>query len=108
MVSLEVILRSEGYTIKCYNQLLRFFKEYPIYHFKLIFLSISIDSMTGFEVADTISKKGWEPKICFLSDFKNYFDSLTNEYGNLDYKHFLQKPIKDFELVKKTKELLGY
>lgn len=66
-----------------------------------------VKTTTGFEIADIVRKKNKHMKFCFLSEFRNYYNLLTTEYPNVDYKHFIQKPVKKNQLCKIVKELIG-
>jgi len=71
-----------------------------------LLLNVNIESVTGFELADFVKKRDDKLKVCFFTEFKNYYDLLITEYPNLDYKCFLQKPINVDELLKKIKKIL--
>src|SRR5690606_28250110 len=102
------ILETNGYSVKCYANSAGFLKEFYFIEFKLMLLSVGMESGTGFKLADIAKKKDDKLKVCFMSEFKNYYDLLLTEYPNLDYKHFIQKPIKISELLNKIKEMLPY
>ena len=56
--------------------------------------------MNGFELYERLREKDKEFKICFITAFEIYFQSLAEFYPRLDVKCFLRKPISFEELTK--------
>jgi DNA-binding NtrC family response regulator len=46
-------------------------------------------------------------KVCFITSFKAYYDSLIEEYPNMDHKCFIQKPISIEDLLKHIENALS-
>lgn len=107
LISLEEILKIEGYNVNCFRDpkiLLRHFKPFQ---YDLLLTDIKMGEISGFKLAENIKKIDPKIKICFFSAFKNYFDSLAIDNPSLDFKYFLQKPIRRQDLIYKIKEILG-
>jgi two-component SAPR family response regulator len=102
-----VILKTAGYSVKSYINPLSFVEEFLANQFSLVLIDIAIATSTGFKLADIIKKMNEKVKICFLTEFRNYYDLLTTEYPNIDYKNYIQKPVRKEDLLAKINELLG-
>lgn len=94
-----------GYYVECFIDSSSFLKFYKPLFYDLLLLDVKMGELSGFEVAEAIRLVDKSIKICFLSAFKNYFDSLLSEYPNLDFRYFIQKPIRKNELLSRIKSL---
>ena len=72
----------------------------------LLLIDVRLGPISGFELANIIRKTNTKVGICFISAFRNYFESLVSEYPNLDCKCFIQKPIGSKELIYRVNEIL--
>jgi len=66
----------------------------------LAMLDIRMPEMSGFELSKRLRKKDKELKICFLTAFEEYYQSLKEQYPDLDVKCFIKKPISMAKLHK--------
>jgi DNA-binding response OmpR family regulator len=68
--------------------------------YALAILDIRMPEISGFELSKRLRKKDKEIKICFLTAFEEYYQSLKEQYPDLDVKCFMKKPISITELYK--------
>ena len=56
--------------------------------------------INGFELSKKLIDKDKNVKVCFITAYELYYDSLKKDYPTLDVGCFIQKPTAIDELVK--------
>jgi DNA-binding NtrC family response regulator len=99
-------LENQGFTVETFNDpqlaLLKFRSNY----FDLSLIDVRMEGMNGFELVQELKKIDNNLKVCFITSFKAYYDSLIQEYPNMDHKCFIQKPISIDDLIKHIEKVL--
>ena len=80
-------------------------------HFKpdfydLLLVDIAMPNMTGFELAEEISKKDANVKVCFISAKDLNIESFREVYPTITTGSFISKPVQMDELVRRINSAL--
>ena len=100
-------LENYGFQVDTYND-----PKLALHHFHsgcydLALIDVRMEGMNGFELVQEIQQIDKNLKICFITSFKAYYDSLLEEYPNMDHKCFIQKPISIDDLIKHIQDVLS-
>ncbi len=99
-------LENQGFIVETFNDpklaLLNFKNSY----YDLSLIDVRMEGMNGFELVQELKKIDKNLKVCFITSFKAYYDSLIEEYPNMDHKCFIQKPISIDDLIKQIEKAL--
>ena len=63
--------------------------------------------MNGFELYEQIEKIDEKAKVCFITAFEVYFNSLRELFPTMKVDCFIKKPIKTKDLVERITTELG-
>jgi two-component system catabolic regulation response regulator CreB/two-component system response regulator ChvI len=77
--------------------------------YDLLLLDIKMPEMNGFELYEEIRKtiKNKNIKVCFITAYEVYYETLKQEFPKIDVGCFIKKPIDANDLVKRVKEELS-
>ncbi len=75
--------------------------------YALAILDIRMPEISGFELSNKLRRKDKEIKICFLTAFEEFYQSLKEQYPDLDVKCFIKKPISLAEFYIRIVRELG-
>ena len=56
--------------------------------------------MNGFKLYEEIKKIDSNQKVCFITAFEEYYESLKEQFPNLDAKCFIKKPVSAEVLIR--------
>lgn len=94
-------LENFGFLVDTYNDPLTALENYKPDFYNLLLVDIRMPSLNGFEFCKEIEKIDKSPKICFMTSFKAYYDSLMTDYPDVKQRCFIQKPISIKDLMEK-------
>lgn len=77
-------------------------------YYHLLLIDIRMPEMSGFELYRRIRDKDKKPKVCFITSFLNYYESLKESYPEFGSACLIQKPISIEDLLKHIKRELNY
>lgn len=100
-------LENYGFQVDTYND-----PKLALHHFHsgsydLALIDVRMEGMNGFELVQEMKRIDKNLKVCFITSFKAYYDSLIEEYPNMDHKCFIQKPISIEDLLKHIEKELS-
>ena len=100
-------LENYGFQVDTYND-----PKLALHHFHsgsydLALIDVRMEGMNGFELVQEMKRIDKNLKVCFITSFKTYYDSLIEEYPNMDHKCFIQKPISIEDLLKHIEKELS-
>ena len=100
-------LENYGFQVDTYND-----PKLALHHFNsnfydLALIDVRMEGMNGFELVQEMKRIDKNLKVCFITSFKAYYDSLIEEYPNMDHKCFIQKPISIEDLLKHIENVLS-
>ena len=85
--------------------------EIGLHHYDLLLIDIKMPQMNGFELYQQIKNKFGDnsssTKVCFITAYEIYYETLKKEFPTLDVGCFIKKPIEIEELVNTVKQELG-
>ena len=109
--AIGTVLRDNGFEVDSFNDPVLVSETYKSNYYDLVILDIKMPNMDGFELYDRIRQKDQKTKICFLTASEMFYESLRqarNLLGEvLDEEHFIQKPIKTDELIRRLTDLIN-
>jgi DNA-binding response OmpR family regulator len=100
-------LESIGFQVEAFvsaQELLSYFK--PDYY-SLLLIDIRMEEMSGFELYKRIREKDNKPRVCFITSFPNYYESLIENYPEFELTCLIAKPITIENLIARIKAELG-
>ena len=109
--TIKDILEENGFHIDTFNDPITALKSYRSNFYDLVILDIKMPKMDGFELYTKIREKDPKAKICFLTASEMYYEKFRkarSEFGGIIAEEcFIQKPIKNEDLVKKLALLMN-
>ena len=76
--------------------------------YDLSLIDIKMPKMNGFELYQEIKKIDDKVKVCFITAFEVYYQSLRELYSNAKVECFIKKPITTDDLVDRIMTELSY
>ena len=103
--TLKNILEDNEFEVDSFNDPTLALNNYKANLHDLIILDIKMPKMDGFELYIKIREKDPKVKVCFLTASEFYYEKFRKEYSSqlvklLDKEFFIQKPIKNEDLIK--------
>jgi DNA-binding response OmpR family regulator len=109
--TIRSMLNDNGFQIYTFNDPITFLKLYRSNFYDLVILDIKMPKMDGFELYTKIREKDPKVKICFLTASEMYYEKFRkarSEFGRIIGEDcFIQKPIKNEDLVKKLTAIMN-
>ena len=99
-------LENQGFTVQTFNDPKLALLNFNSGSYDLALIDVRMEGMNGFELVQELKKIDQNLKVCFITSFKAYYDSLIQEYPNMDHKCFIQKPISIDDLIKHIQKVL--
>lgn len=73
----------------------------------MLLLDIRIPNMNGFEIHEEFKKIDGKPKVCFITSYELYYETLKIDFPELDIGCFIKKPISIEALAMKIRKELA-
>lgn len=109
LLTIKKILEYDGFQVETFSNPLEALSSFKSELYDLVLIDIKMPEMSGFEFYRELQKKidyGSKIKICFITAFEIYFETLKNEFPELYSGCFINKPVKAEDLLNKIKEEL--
>ena len=74
--------------------------------YNLLLLDVRMPKINGFELYHEIKKIDKTVKVCFITAYEVYYETLKKEFPTLNVGCFIKKPIQIKDLVSRIKEEL--
>ena len=111
LYTIKSILEDNGFQVDTFNDPIISLKSYTSNYYNLVILDIKMPKMDGFELYIKIREKDPKVKICFLTASEMYYEKFRktrSEFGRIIGEDcFIQKPIKNEDLVKKLIDIMN-
>jgi DNA-binding response OmpR family regulator len=114
----KIGLEENGFEVDIFNDPLQALSKFEenisssLHQYDILLLDVKMPKMNGFELYREIKKKirkeddGDKLKVCFITAYEVYYESLKEEFPALNVGCFLKKPIEIQELVKRIRSEL--
>ena len=104
-LTIKGMLEDAGFKVDSFNDPILALDNYKANFYDLIILDILMSKMNGFELYVKIREKDPTVKVCFLTASEFYYEKFRKRYSSelvkiLDKEFFIQKPIKNEDLIK--------
>ena len=111
-LTIKGILEDAGFKVDSFNDSIFVLNNYKANFYDLVILDILMPKMNGFELYVKIKEKDPSVKVCFLTASEFYYEKVWKEYSSqlvkiLDKEFFIQKPIKNKDLIKYVTTILS-
>ncbi|MGZ5491832.1 MAG: response regulator [Nitrososphaeraceae archaeon] len=109
LFSIKMGLESYGFIVDTFSNPLEALSSFKPELYDLVLVDVKMPEMSGFEFHQELRKKalyGTEIKICFITAYEVYFDTLKKEFPELYEGCFIRKPIQIQDLVNKINDEL--
>ena len=95
-------LEKSGYKVVTFNDPLEALHNFNAGSYDLVLLDIKMPKMDGFELFQQIQKMDGSAKVCFMTAFDMYYQSLMELFpDSYSSMCFIKKPFAIQEFVKK-------
>ena len=109
--TLKYILKANDFKVDTFTDPIIALKSYKNNFYDLVILDIKMPKMDGFELYTKLRQKDPKVKICFLTAIaiftEEFKKSILKLDKNIDKGFFIQKPIKNEDLVKKLTAIMN-
>jgi two-component system, OmpR family, response regulator ChvI len=96
----------EQFIVDIYNDPQEALSNYKPGIYDLLLIDVKMPKMNGFELYREIEKIDDKAKVCFITAFEVYYNSLRELFPTTEVECFIKKPITTEDLVERiTKEL---
>ena len=96
----------EQFIVDIYNDPQEALSNYKPGIYDLLLIDVKMPKMNGFELYQEIEKIDGKAKVCFITAFEVYYNSLRELFPTTEVECFIKKPITTEDLVERiTKEL---
>lgn len=89
----KICLEDEGYQVSIYNDPNSLLEEFEPGTYDLLISDIRMPRINGFELASRIRIMDSKIKICLVTAFEEYYQSIIKSYSDLSFKCIIRKPI---------------
>ena len=96
----------EQFIVDIYNDPQEALSNYKPGIYDLLLIDVKMPKMNGFELYREIEKIDDKAKVCFITAFEVYYNSLRELFPTTEVECFIKKPITTEDLVERiTTEL---
>jgi CheY-like chemotaxis protein len=108
--TIKNILEDNGFKVDSFTDPISALDNYQINYYDLIILDIKMPKMDGFQLYTKIREKDPKVKICFLTASEMFYEKFRkarSELGKtIGENYFIQKPIKNKDLIKNLTSII--
>lgn len=102
-LNFKIGLENKGFVVDTFNDPLQAISKFKNGAYNLILLDIKMPKMNGFEVYRRIQKADKKVKVCFITTFIAYYESLKDIFPTANISCFIKKPIDIDKLVERVR-----
>lgn len=100
-------LKEHGYQVESYTNPLNALSSFRPGRYDLLLIDVKMPIMNGFQLYRELKEVDETCKVCFITAFEVYYESLLEFFPNLDVTCFIKKPIAKEELLSRIDSELG-
>jgi DNA-binding response OmpR family regulator len=100
-------LENNGFQVEAFISARELLSQFKPDYYSLLLIDIRMEEMSGFELYKRIREKDKKPRVCFITSFLNYYESLIENYPEIELTCLIAKPITIENLITRIKAELG-
>lgn len=89
----KICLEDQGYQVNIYNDPNALLEEFEPGIYDLLITDIRMPRINGFELASRIRIMDSKIRICLVTAFEEYYQSIIKSYSDLSFNCIIRKPI---------------
>jgi CheY-like chemotaxis protein len=109
--TLSAVLQDNGFEADTFTDPVLALTNYKTNFYNLVILDIKMPVMDGFDLCKKIREMDPQVKICFLTAsemfYEEYRQAVLQLSDKIGQEFFIQKPMKNEDLVRKIKEMIN-
>lgn len=94
-------LEESGFNVETFNDPETALSNFKPGKYDLLLLDIKMPKMNGFELYEKIKKIDGNAKVCFITAFEVYYQSLREQFPETKIECYIKKPIQITDLSKR-------
>jgi len=98
-LSIKLILEAVGYNVDIFTNPKEVLLLFAPNYYDLLLLDIRMPGINGFELYQKLIEMDGMCKVCFITAFEAYYESLLEFFPALDVKCFIRKPVSQVDLI---------
>ena len=95
-------LEENGFEVDSFNDPEKAISSFKAGYYDLLLLDIRMPVVDGFKLHKKLKEKDSNVKVCFITAYEIYYNTLKKDYPSFDIGCFIHKPISMADLVKKS------
>ena len=104
--SLRIGLENNGFAVDIFNDPQEALSNFKAGLYDLLLIDVKMPKMNGFELYQEIEKMDNKAKVCFITAFEVYYNSLRELFPTVKVDCYIKKPVTTDELVQRIKSEL--
>jgi two-component system catabolic regulation response regulator CreB/two-component system response regulator ChvI len=104
--SLRIGLENNGFAVDIFNDSEEALSNFKAGLYDLLLIDVKMPKMNGFELYQEIEKMDNKAKVCFITAFEVYYNSLRELFPTVKVDCYIKKPVTTDELVQRIKSEL--
>jgi CheY-like chemotaxis protein len=106
--TLEMVLEDNGFQVESYTDPTLALSNFRPGLYDLLLLDIKMPNMSGFDLYQKMKEIDSNVKACFLTASELFYKEYRKLDANtrINKEHFVQKPVRAEELIRKLNEIL--
>jgi DNA-binding response OmpR family regulator len=104
--SLRIGLENNGFVVDIFNDPEEALSNFKAGLYDLLLIDVKMPKMNGFELYQEIEKMDNKAKVCFITAFEVYYNSLRELFPTVKVDCYIKKPVTTDELVQRIKSEL--
>ena len=105
-LAFKISLENNGFTVDAFNDPEEALSNFKAGLYDLLLIDIKMPKMNGFELYREIEKIDNKAKVCFITAFEVYYNSLRELFPTIKVDCYIKKPITTDDLVQRIKSEL--
>jgi DNA-binding response OmpR family regulator len=106
LITIKKGLEEYGFLVDAFSDPIEALASFRASDYGISLLDLRLPCMNGLELSLKIRKLDKAVKVCFITAFPAYYETLVEENPDLDFPCFIKKPVTIDALVKRIKSEL--
>jgi two-component system, OmpR family, response regulator ChvI len=99
-LSFRLCLEQNGFYVRVYTNPLIALSQFRPHSYDLLLIDIKMPQLNGFQLVEKLNEIDKEVKVCFITAFEVYYNTLRQQYPHLGIKCLIRKRFECRELIK--------